>query len=266
MATDQAGICRDQGKQAEADELQRLAKSKRDEAILQIRQSLQIGEQLDGKKSAQGLHNLAAILMDQGKFAEAEPVFLESIELKKKLLGAEDPDVAATRSTLAQMLHWQGRTKEALQIMLDVIRVESSVYGQDHPKVQNSWSGVQKLVPKFINERQTWVAEFNGRARSAAQQENAMRRLLAQNERERRALSGTPDGHGVFVPVGRAFAPTSKASLAASLAEKGAKYAEDLARHEKYRTEFVRRRNAYLGELRWAYDVFKIPEKKRKFR
>ena len=45
---------------------------------------------------ATGVNNLAHLYASQGRYSKAEPLFVESLEMKKRLLGEEDSDVAVS--------------------------------------------------------------------------------------------------------------------------------------------------------------------------
>jgi hypothetical protein len=45
----------------------------------------------------------------QGKYAEAKPLFERSLEIRKKALGEDHPDVAASLNNLAELLRAQVR-------------------------------------------------------------------------------------------------------------------------------------------------------------
>ncbi len=50
---------------------------------------------------------------DQGKYAEAKPLYLRSLAIREKALGPEHPDVAESLNNLAGLYDNQGRYAEA---------------------------------------------------------------------------------------------------------------------------------------------------------
>ena len=58
---------------------------------------------------ATSLNNLAALYESQGRYTEAEPLYIKALEMNKKLLGAEHPDVATSLNNLAALYETQGR-------------------------------------------------------------------------------------------------------------------------------------------------------------
>ncbi len=62
---------------------------------------------------ATSLNNLAGLYYDQGKYAEAEPLFERSLAIREKALRPDHPDVAATLQDYAALLREMGRDGEA---------------------------------------------------------------------------------------------------------------------------------------------------------
>ncbi|WP_133158959.1 tetratricopeptide repeat protein, partial [Microcystis aeruginosa] len=58
---------------------------------------------------ATSLNNLAALYESQGRYTEAEPLYLEALDLKKQLLGDNHPHVATSLNNLAALYESQGR-------------------------------------------------------------------------------------------------------------------------------------------------------------
>jgi tetratricopeptide (TPR) repeat protein len=63
---------------------------------------------------ASATHSLAAMAMARERFDLAEPLFLEALEQRTRLLGEVDPNTARTLGGLAELMRLQGRLDEAL--------------------------------------------------------------------------------------------------------------------------------------------------------
>jgi hypothetical protein len=50
------------------------------------------------------LNNLAGLYHSQGRYTEAEPLYLEALDLRKQLLGDNHPDVALSLNNLADIV------------------------------------------------------------------------------------------------------------------------------------------------------------------
>jgi TolA-binding protein len=62
------------------------------------------------------MNNLGDVLYDQGKYKEAEEVFRQVLELRKKVLGPEDPTTLGSMNNLKLVLRNQGKDEEAKAI------------------------------------------------------------------------------------------------------------------------------------------------------
>ena len=58
------------------------------------------------------LNNLAFLYHAQGRYSEAEPLYMLALEMRRRLLGLEHPDVVASSETLAHFCRNQGRVSE----------------------------------------------------------------------------------------------------------------------------------------------------------
>ena len=53
--------------------------------------------------SGYSLNNLAALYNDQGRYADAEPLFKRALAIQEKVLGPDHPDVAVSLNNLANL-------------------------------------------------------------------------------------------------------------------------------------------------------------------
>ncbi len=64
----------------------------------------------------QSLNNLAELYREQGKYAEAEPLYKRSLAIKEKALGPEHPHVATGLENYAALLRKTNREAEAARL------------------------------------------------------------------------------------------------------------------------------------------------------
>jgi tetratricopeptide (TPR) repeat protein len=62
---------------------------------------------------ATSLHNLAGLYYDQGRYELAEPLYKQSLAIRKSVLGIQHPDYREGLKALAQLYRQQGRQTEA---------------------------------------------------------------------------------------------------------------------------------------------------------
>ncbi len=62
---------------------------------------------------ATSLNNLALLYQDQGRYADAEPLYKRALAIAENVLGPEHPNVAPSLENYAILLRATGRTAEA---------------------------------------------------------------------------------------------------------------------------------------------------------
>ena len=78
-------------------------------------------------------YNLAALLMGQGKLAEAEPLFRRALKGREQQLGAQHPSTLKSVSNLATLLQAQGKLAEAEPLCRRALEGRERQLGVDHP-------------------------------------------------------------------------------------------------------------------------------------
>ena len=72
---------------------------------------------------------------DQGRYAEAEPLYKRALAIQEKALGPDHPDVATALNNLAVLYRHQGRYAEAEPLYKRALAIEEKALGPDHPDV-----------------------------------------------------------------------------------------------------------------------------------
>ena len=81
----------------------------------------------------------------QGKYSEAEPLYLRSLEIRERQLGADHPDVAQSLNNLAALYHNTQRHPQALQSIQRAIQIYEQKLGTEHPDTQNALGWLQTI-------------------------------------------------------------------------------------------------------------------------
>jgi hypothetical protein len=76
---------------------------------------------------------LARVYYDEGRWKEAEDLFVLVMETRKRELGQEHPSTLTSMANLASTFWNQGRWKEAEDLEVLVMETSSRVFGQEHP-------------------------------------------------------------------------------------------------------------------------------------
>ena len=92
------------------------------------------------------MNNLAALYYSQGKYEEAEALFRQVLEKRKKLLRKEHPSVANSIYWLAFLYHKQGQYSEAEPLYIEALAIYEKVLGENHPNTRQLRGNYQSLL------------------------------------------------------------------------------------------------------------------------
>jgi len=81
----------------------------------------------------------------QGRFAQAEVLFRETLAAQDRVEGVDHPDAMATRASLATMLSDAGRFDESERLWRDLLGRMQRVLGRDHPDTANCLVGLAAI-------------------------------------------------------------------------------------------------------------------------
>lgn len=79
------------------------------------------------------MNNLGALYSNQRRLTEAEALFVQVLDARKRVLGIEHQNTLNTMTNLAQLYDRQGRTADAERAYLQVLGLRQRVMGHDHP-------------------------------------------------------------------------------------------------------------------------------------
>ena len=93
----------------------------------------------------------------QGRYSEAEPLHLQALELRKRLLGDNHFDVAQSLNNLAGLYDSQGRYSEAEPLFLQALLIVEISLGKEHPKTKTTRNNLQMMRLKQLLTSLTWL-------------------------------------------------------------------------------------------------------------
>ncbi len=76
---------------------------------------------------------MAELYRSQGRYTEAEPLYIKALELLQRLLGDEHPSVATSYNNLAALYNSQGRYTEAEPLYIKALKIAERSLGVNHP-------------------------------------------------------------------------------------------------------------------------------------
>lgn len=91
---------------------------------------------------AMGIMNVAYAMHDQARYAEAESLYRDAIEMQRALLGADHPDVAIALNNLAFLHFDKGELDEAIEMMQESLDINRRSLGDEHPLVARSLQNI----------------------------------------------------------------------------------------------------------------------------
>ena len=91
------------------------------------------------------LNWIAELYNSQGRYGEAEPLYLRSLSIREQQLGSDHPDVATSLNNLANLYESQGRCGEAEPLYERSLTIREEQLGGDHPDVAASLNNLANL-------------------------------------------------------------------------------------------------------------------------
>ncbi|KAH8724736.1 kinesin light chain [Phaeosphaeriaceae sp. PMI808] len=98
----------------------------------------------------------AETLYSDGRYKEAEELFVQVMQMRKRVLGDKHPYTLASMSNLALTHKDQGRWKEAEELEVQVMQMMKGVLGDEHPDTLTSMSN---LASTYLNQGRWKEAE-----------------------------------------------------------------------------------------------------------
>ncbi|MGM3308917.1 tetratricopeptide repeat protein [Anabaena sp. WFMT] len=105
---------------------------------------------------AYSLNGLALLYQSQGRYNDAEPLYLQSLDIRKCQLGTDHLDVASSFNNLALLYNYQGRYSKAKPLFIQSLEIYKYQLDADHPNVATS---LNNLAGLYFYQKQYSEAE-----------------------------------------------------------------------------------------------------------
>jgi tetratricopeptide (TPR) repeat protein len=99
----------------------------------------------DSPQLANALGRIANLYADQGRSAEAEPLYLRALAISEEQLGTNHPDTATSINNLATLYKSTGRYAEAEPLYLRALAIRKEQLGANHPDAATSINNLATL-------------------------------------------------------------------------------------------------------------------------
>lgn len=103
-----------------------------------LRQALFLQGKHDYLQQANTLSNLAELLYLRREYPEAEQAFLQALEIRERVLGARHLLTIRSRLKLGTVYYGMGRQERAETLFTTVLNVATEMYGNNHPLVADA--------------------------------------------------------------------------------------------------------------------------------
>ena len=99
----------------------------------------------DDVRTAHSLNNLAFLYEQQKRYAEAEPLYKEALQIRRRVLGTEHRITAMTLNNLARLYEAQKRYAEAEPLYREVMEIRKKVLGPRHSDTASALNNLAML-------------------------------------------------------------------------------------------------------------------------
>src|SRR5206468_1061470 len=100
---------------------------------------------------ATSLNNLAMLYKEMGDYPAAEPIFQQSLEIRRRVLGENHPDYAASLNNLAVLYQDMGNYAAAEPLYQQSLEIRRRVLGENHPSYAASLNNLALLYQDMGN-------------------------------------------------------------------------------------------------------------------
>src|SRR4028119_173953 len=105
-------------------------------AIEYFKKAIALQQELDMERElSSSLNYLAGLYYFQGRYSEAEPLYLQAVEIDRRSLPEDHPSLATHLNNLAGLYKSQGRYSEAEPLYLQAVEIDRRSLPEDHPRL-----------------------------------------------------------------------------------------------------------------------------------
>ncbi len=122
---------------------------------------------------ASSLNNLGEIYYKQGKYDQAESLFIQSLNIRKNIFGEKDFDTAQSLNNLALLYQNQRKYKKSESLLFQSLEIMKNILGENHPDIAKS---LNNLAGIYLVQRKYEQAEP-----LLIQSLEIMRKILGEN-------------------------------------------------------------------------------------
>ncbi|MEG4406363.1 tetratricopeptide repeat protein [Microcoleus sp. MON2_D5] len=122
-------------------------------AIEYFKKAIALQQELDVElELSSSLSYLAELYKSQGRYSEAEPLYLQALEIDRRSLPEDHPGLATHLNNLAELYRHQGRYSEAEPLYLQAVEIDRRSLPKDHPSLAirlNNLAGLYRSQGRY---------------------------------------------------------------------------------------------------------------------
>ncbi len=100
---------------------------------------------VESSRLCRSLNNLALLYHAMGRLTDAEPLYLQAMEIRKVQLGENHPDYATSLNNLGRLYYAMGRFTDAEPLYLQAMEIIKVQLGENHPDYATSLNNLAGL-------------------------------------------------------------------------------------------------------------------------
>ena len=172
---------------------------------------------------ADSLDRLARTYEIQGRYGEAEPLYVQALEIRQAELGDRHPDTATSLNNLAGLYRSQGRYGEAEPLFVQALEICKAELGDRHPDTATSLNNLAGLYdsqgrygeaePLFVQALEISKAELGDRHPDTATSLFNLAALYHNTQRQQQALAYIQQALDIYIPTLSRDHPTTQAAM-----------------------------------------------------
>jgi len=115
-------------------------------AIDYFQKAIALQQELDMElELSSSLSYLAGLYESQGRYSEAEALYLQALKIDQRLFGGDHTSLATDFNNLARLYESQGRYSEAEALYLQALEIGQRLFGGDHPSLATDFNNLAQL-------------------------------------------------------------------------------------------------------------------------
>jgi tetratricopeptide (TPR) repeat protein len=111
---------------------------------------------IDQPETATSLLRLGTLYLNQGRYAESEPLLKKALAIREAQLGPDHPSTGTSLNNLAGLYYAIDRLPEAAQMLSGVVAILEKALGAEHPNtitVKNNLAIIQQAIDQKKNRK-----------------------------------------------------------------------------------------------------------------